>query len=108
MCIWKQALSAEMCVYLFKCVDCTEHSAVLCGMRVQCANAASSCSTVVLQTRGESRGKQSDSWDEDEDRSCVCCNAWQHKLQILVFCMLLQAIWSYRSVSICTYLYSRV
>lgn len=43
-------------------------------------SAVSSCSTVILQTRGDSKGKRSDSWGYDEDRDCVCCSAWQRRL----------------------------
>ena len=73
---------AEMCVCVSvcRCVACKELSAVLCGMGVQCASAVSSCSTIVLQTRGERKGKRSDSWGEDEDRDCVRCSAWQRRL----------------------------
>uniref|UniRef100_A0A4W6ED00 Furry homolog, like n=1 Tax=Lates calcarifer TaxID=8187 RepID=A0A4W6ED00_LATCA len=57
--------------FVCRSLACIELSAVLCGMGVQCASAASSCSTVVLQTRGESKGKRSNSWGEDEDRDCA-------------------------------------
>lgn len=94
----------NVCVYVSVCLACIELSAVLCGMRVQCASAVSSCCTVELQTRGESEGKRNDSWGEDEDRDRVRCSARQRRLQILVFCLLLQAVRSYRPVSIvCLY-----
>lgn len=51
----------QKCVCVCGCLACIELSAVLCGMGVQCASAVTSCSTVVLQTRGESKGKRSDS-----------------------------------------------
>lgn len=47
-----------VCVGVCRCLARIELSAVLCGMGVQCASAVSSCSTVELQTRGESKGKR--------------------------------------------------
>ena len=78
-----------ICVYVCSCPAPVELSAVLCGMGVQCASAVSSYSTAELQTRGESEGKRSGSWGEDEDRDCVRCSARQRRLQILIFCLLL-------------------
>lgn len=90
----------SVCDCVCGCQARRELSAVLCGMGVQCASAASSCSTAELQTRGESEAKRSDSWGEDEDRDCVRHSARQRRNQILIFCLLLQAVWSDGPVSI--------
>lgn len=51
----------------------------------------------------EGREKRSGIRGEDEDRDRVRYSARQHRLQIFIFCLLLQALWSNRPVSICVH-----
>lgn len=70
-------------------------------MGVQCASAVAAQPSCRQAERVREREKRSGSWGEDEDRDCVSYSAWQHRLKIFIFCLLLQAVWSYRPVSIC-------